>query len=66
MNNQQSQQWAELIWSDISTIKGSALPREEQIGLIRKRIVDLAFEQRQCGRRQILNHLSTEIENLKK
>ena len=65
MNSSETNRIADLIWSTLNSISNENLSKEEQIELIKPIISGCASASKIKGRREILNVLEKEINNLR-
>ena len=66
MNAYELERIADLICNKLHSIENVDKTKSEHIELIKPILLDLAKEERNIGRNQILNHFKSEIETLKK
>ena len=65
MTSNESKQKADLIWSKLFSKDGENRTKQDELNLIESVVIQIAKEQRQVGRRQILNHFEEEVKSLR-
>lgn len=64
MNDNELTKNANELWDSLFSIKNENLPKEQQIELIKSKLIEFGSCQRKLGRRQILNHFKVEVNNM--
>ncbi len=65
MTSNESKQIADLIWSKLFSKEFANMTKQDELNAIESVIIKVAQEQRQVGRRQILNHFEEEVKSLR-
>ena len=64
MNNSTLTQKADQIWSVLNTADNAGKTKQEKVELIKPLLLEIGKDEREIGRRQVINHFKGEIELL--